>query len=985
MATDKAKNTTDSDPATAQAPGPQKVGAQAVEPKAHPTEPLPEPSEPAGLPPEEPPKRGFTRAYWMCNTIEMFERLAYFGIRSVVPLYIMQATEPGGLHLSAVDKGIIYMWWAIFQSWLPMFTGGIADRYGYKRVLSFAITANAIGYLMMAFMHSHAGFFAGILLLATGTAFFKPALQGSIAQNLTKDNSSVGWGVFYWVVNVGAVLAPVLATIILGKPHSAEGWRNLFIASSLYTCVNLFLLLTFKDVPSGADKSVGLLAVFVRTVENIWPFWCRGGKMHPLRGPVGMVMTVAGIGIFVAFQKSSSTWSGIGGGMLFMGALLATWLRGGTFRWQLRLPAFLLIMSCFWMMMYQLWDLHPNFITDWVDSSAAASSLKSSLDIWWEYGDRGLLQVPQQILLNLNAFLIVLLVIPVSWAASRMRTLSAMLVGMSVATIGILVAGLTGNGWILLLGIVFFSLGEMWTGPKKNEYLGLIAPPGKKGLYLGYVNIPIGVGVGIGSWFAGVLYDNYGEKATLALNHLAANPTLVAQAAQAADWSDSLEIIPDIMEIDRDGAFEQACREAGADSQTTADMLRRNFQCDRGQIINMGLQYLALHPDMREETLAGLARLLSSRATAMAEDAEALQKTIDASFGQSNAESAPEAAASVEGTDDILRRGEEIQSLTALLDKMLEGVTALEELQLAQYVHLLPDVLELNRAEVLELVRQRMDAGRGEEEFLTEQEVNAALWRRFGDDPNNLDNLALEYLAQATELFPTAIERSGLQSPADDLSGRKEEIETRFGIGRTKAFLALGVALGADDSAVRKALREFDPGSGDSEDAVYAYLMSQPHHRFLAIARKDWTRDVDLLVAIVESDPKVREAMEEGLQERSGGEQWRAFIKSEDIEALPPVERMSERQDLVQKALSAKDWSRSPNLAARVLELNLYEARKLVAAEVNHSAQKATSLLWDAYKPQYRVWIPFAAIGVGATIALGIFGQMAKRWKDMNA
>jgi MFS family permease len=985
MPADEAKNMTDDDSATAPAPETARVGKQTVEPEAPPTDSLSKPSESPGLPPEEPPKRGFTRVYWMCNLIEMFERLAYFGIRSVVPLYIMQAAEPGGLHLSAVDKGIIYMWWAIFQSWLPMFTGGIADRYGYKRVLSFAIMANAIGYLMMAFMQNHAGFFAGILLLATGTAFFKPALQGSIAQNLTKSTSSVGWGIFYWVVNVGAVLAPVLATIILGKPHSAEGWRNLFIASSIYTSMNLLLLLTFKDVPSGADKSVGLLAVFVRTVENIWPFWFRGGKMHPLRGPVGLLMVVAGIGIFVAFQKSSSTWSGMGGGMLFMGALLATWLHGGTFRWQLRLPAFLLIMSCFWMMMYQLWDLHPNFITDWVDSSAAASSLKGSLGIWWEYGDRGLLQVPQQILLNLNAFLIVLLVIPVSWAASRMRTLSAMLVGMSVATIGILVAGLTGNGWILLLGIVFFSLGEMWTGPKKNEYLGLIAPPGKKGLYLGYVNIPIGVGVGIGSWFAGVLYDNYGEKATLALNHLVANPPLVAQAAHATDWSDSLQIIPDIMEIDRDEAFELACREAGADPQTTANMLRSDLQYDRGQIINMGLQYLALHPDMREETFAGLARLLSSRATALAEDAEALQEQIDESFGQSNAKMLPEAAASVEGTDDILRRGEEIRSLTSLLDKLLEGVTAPEELQLARYVHLLPDVLELKRVEVPELVRQRMNAGRSAEECLTEQEVNAALWRQFGDDPKSLNNLALEYLAQATGRLLASIERRGFQSPPSDLSGRKEEIETRFGIGRTKAFHALTVAIGADESAVQEALREFDPGSGDSEDAVYAYLMSQPHQRFLAIARKDWTRDVDLLAAIVESDPAVREAMEEGLQEWSWGEHWRAMIQGEDIEALPPVERLSERQDLVQKALSAKDWSKSPDLAARVLELNLYEARRLVAAEVNNAAQKATSLLWEAYSPQYKVWIPFAAIGVGATIALAIFGQMAKRWKDMNA
>ena len=320
-------------------------------------------------------KRAFGRSYWMLNSIEMFERLAYFGIRSVVPLYIMQATEPGGLHLTAVDKGWIYMWWAILQSWLPMFTGGIADRYGYKRVLSFAISANVLGYLMMAFLHNYAGFFLGILVLATGTAFFKPALQGSIAQNLTKENASLGWGIFYWVVNIGAVLAPVLATVILGKPHSAEGWRNLFIASAIYTACNLLLLLTFRDVPSGADKSESLATVFGRTVENIWPFWFVGGRLHPLRGPVGIVLTVAGLAMFILYEKLTSLtglngfqniFASVGAAAFFIGALLTTWLRGGQFQWQLRLPAFLLIMSCFWMMMYQLWTcIRTSSPTGW--------------------------------------------------------------------------------------------------------------------------------------------------------------------------------------------------------------------------------------------------------------------------------------------------------------------------------------------------------------------------------------------------------------------------------------------------------------------------------------------------------------------------------------------------------------------------------------------------------------------------------------------
>lgn len=45
----------------------------------------------------------------------------------------------------------------------------------------------------------------------------------------------------------------------------------------------------------------------------------------------------------------------------------------------------------------------------------------------------------------------------------------------------------------------------------------------------------------------------------------------------------------------------------------------------------------------------------------------------------------------------------------------------------------------------------------------------------------------------------------------------------------------------------------------------------------------------------------------------------------------------------------------------------------------------ATRMLWETYHPQLYVWIPFAAVGVISAIALGIFGQMAKRWADMNA
>ncbi|MCH7812838.1 MAG: MFS transporter, partial [Planctomycetes bacterium] len=398
---------------------------------------------------------GFPGTYWYCNVIEMWERLAYYTLRPMAAIYIMQATEPGGLHLTAEHKGWIFLWWFIFQSLFPMVTGGLADRYGYRKTIAFALTLNTIGYLMMAYLHSYAGFFSGVLVLAFGTAFFKPGLQATLAHSLTDKNASMGWGIFYWIVNVGSYVGHILSPLLLGKPHSAAGWQYLFLACAGFTVLNLISLVWFPEIPSGASKTENPLQVVWRTFRNLF---------------------------------------------------------------EARLIAWLLIMSGFWAMMYQLWDLQPNFIEDWIDSSMVARVLP--FDSWHEVGPDGAVRVPQQILISLNALLIVILIVPISWLVRKMRTLSCMFFGMVGATCGVLVAGLTGNGWMLLVGIFLFSLGEMLTGPKKNQYLALIAPPGKKGLYLGYVNIPIGIGGGFGNYLAGKLYGTMGEKAVLSLKYL---------------------------------------------------------------------------------------------------------------------------------------------------------------------------------------------------------------------------------------------------------------------------------------------------------------------------------------------------------------------------------------------------------------------------------------------------------------------------------
>ncbi len=468
--------------------------------------------------------RGFGRTFWTLNTIEMWERLAYYNLRVMAPIYIMQADDPGGLHLSSADKGTIYAWWAAFQSLLPIVTGGFADRFGYKRTLGFSVITMMVGYLMMAFFRDTPGvdnfttFFVSIMVLATGTAFFKPSIQGSLAHSLPKEKSSVGWGIFYWVVNVGAFVGHFLPGALLLTPHTVESWRNLFLASAAFSSLNIGLLFFLTDTPTGADQTEPILTTLKRTFTNIW---------------------------------------------------------------EIRLLAWMLIMSGFWLMMYQLWDLQPNFIADWVDSSGMAATLATLpaplAGMLTEQTPRGPM-VPQQVMLSLNALFIIMGVIPMSWVTRHMRTLEAMLIGMMMATAGVLVAGLTQSAWILVAGILCFSIGEMTTGPKKSEYLGLIAPPGKKGLYLGYVNIPVGVGVYLGSKIAGYVYGEFGEKAVLALKFMkekALVPVFDPTAPEAAAFKSVLE---KTLHIARSDALKTLMEVTGKDATAATQMLWDTYQ-----------------------------------------------------------------------------------------------------------------------------------------------------------------------------------------------------------------------------------------------------------------------------------------------------------------------------------------------------------------------------------------------------------------------
>jgi proton-dependent oligopeptide transporter, POT family len=447
--------------------------------------------------------KSFGSVYWIANWMELVERFAYYGVRVVLPVFMVAAFEKGGPELTQIQKGNIYAVWAVVQSFIPILSGGFADRYGYKLNIALSTILKIVGYLIMGYTvmlsewsagmplseargkgidNAYEVFFIGAMFLAFGTAIFKPGVQGLIANQMPKGSASLGWGLFYQMVNIGGFIGPLLAGYL-----RILDWEYVFLACAGGIALNFIPLFFFAEParPDGAETSTGPKALLYRALS---------GLLEP------------------------------------------------------RLFFFTISFAGFWLMFYQLFDILPNFIDDWIDSRAPAT---------WLSGIFGESAVPttdgnltQEWMINANALLISLFAFSVGYLTGRMKSLTAIIVGIGISAVAIYGLGMSMSGWWILGAIGLFSVGEMMASPTKMRYLASIAPPGREGLYMGYVNFTVGIGWSIGSIIAGHMYQEQGDKVELARRYLVEEKLATAEEISAISKNDLLPFFEKTVDVD---------------------------------------------------------------------------------------------------------------------------------------------------------------------------------------------------------------------------------------------------------------------------------------------------------------------------------------------------------------------------------------------------------------------------------------------------
>ena len=402
--------------------------------------------------------KGFSRAFWTANIVELLERAAYYGVFIVITLYlsrILGFTDIEAGIISGVFSGGLYL--------LPTFTGALADKSGFKFSLMIAFSLLTIGYLGLAvlptFLES-AGLvdysgeisFAGglkessyqwliapvMLVIMFGGSFIKSVITGTVAKETTEANRAAGFSIFYMMVNIGAFSGKTIVKP-LRDSMGDMGLINLNYFSATMTALALLMIIFFYK--SAKREGEG------KTFNEIWT------------------------------------------------ALVKVLTNG-------RLITLIIIITGFWMVQHQLYATMPKYVLRMAGEGAAPS---------WYANVNPLIVV-----------LTVTFVTRIMASKTPLFSMTVGMFIMPLSAIAMASGNwFNGEGFdlgfmimhpvalMMIIGIALQALAESFISPRFLEFFSLQAPKGEEGLYLGFSHLHSFIASIVGFGISGYLLSKY--------------------------------------------------------------------------------------------------------------------------------------------------------------------------------------------------------------------------------------------------------------------------------------------------------------------------------------------------------------------------------------------------------------------------------------------------------------------------------------------
>lgn len=416
-------------------------------------------------------RTGFELPFWVANITEIFERLAYYGAFASLALYLQErlnfSTEQTGT-LTGIFGGMVWF--------LAIFGGAAADRLGFRRALATAYLILAVAYFLIGSIAAPwlapvrdavpLSLFVGVILIlpALGIAMVKPCVVGTTAGAARENVRSLGYSIYYTMVNIGGAAGPFAAS----WTHRHLGVANVYRVASVSVLAAFLVVLFFFREPRRSSNAAPSISTVARN-------FCVVLGNARLVLPVLLIAFLLRIVLWILPSMAVPWW--------IWAVLLALVLAGiSRFMW------FLVIFTGYWVVFWQQYISLPGYIHGYINPGA---------DV--------------EMILITDSLTVIGLTLAVNFLSRKLPAFQAIILGTMITSLAWLILAFHPTIMGAVLSLFVLALGEIVQQPPYYNYISRLAPPGQQGTYMGFAFLPIGLGSLIGGWFGGTLVHHFGE------------------------------------------------------------------------------------------------------------------------------------------------------------------------------------------------------------------------------------------------------------------------------------------------------------------------------------------------------------------------------------------------------------------------------------------------------------------------------------------
>jgi len=411
--------------------------------------------------------KGFTRAFWTANIVELLERGAYYGVFIVITLYlsrILGFSDVEAALISGVFSGGLYL--------LPTFTGALADKIGFKSSLLIAFTLLSIGYFGLGVLpttlesiglvdysdgikftglleSSHRWAIAPIMLvIMIGGSFIKSVITGTVAKETTELNRAQGFSIFYMMVNIGAFSGKtIVKPLRVAMGDMGLIYLNYFSAAMTFLALIMIVFFYKSSKNDGEGK----------TIKEIWA------------------------------------------------ALIKVVTNG-------RLITLILIITGFWMVQHQLYATMPKYVLRMAGEGASPS--------WYANVNPLVVVLTVTFVTRIMASKTPLFSMTVGMFIMPLSAIAMASGNWFVGNeIDLGFISMHPIAFMMVIGIVLQGLAESFISPRFLQFFSLQAPKGEEGLYLGFSHLHSFLSSILGFGLSGYLLSTYCPEPNLFDTH----------------------------------------------------------------------------------------------------------------------------------------------------------------------------------------------------------------------------------------------------------------------------------------------------------------------------------------------------------------------------------------------------------------------------------------------------------------------------------